>query len=60
MDTSMTSGVNAALSALQGVEDKKAGIQVALLRKSLDSQQQMAADLMRLLEGKGQNLDIRA
>ena len=34
--------------------------QLALLKKSLDSQQQEAANLLKLIDGKGQNLDIRA
>jgi len=60
MDVSSSTGVNAALSALQNGDDKKAALQISMLRKSLDSQQQQAADLMKLLEGKGQQLDIRA
>ena len=59
MNVGSSTGVDAALSALTSVEDKRAGLQVALLRKSLDSQQQIASDLMKLLEGKGQQLDIR-
>jgi len=38
---------------------KIARLQVALLRKNLDAQEQQAAELLRLLEGKGQHLDIR-
>lgn len=60
MNVGSTTGVDAALSALTNVEDKRAGLQIALLRKSLDSQQQEMADLLRLMEGKGQQLDIRA
>jgi hypothetical protein len=30
-----------------------------LLRKTLDSQQQMASEMLAQLSGKGQNLDIR-
>jgi len=59
MDVSNSSGVNAALNALSGVEDKRAALQVSMLRKSLDSQQQQAAELMKILEGKGQQLDLR-
>lgn len=59
MDVSNSTGVNAALNALTGVEDKRAALQVSMLRKSLDSQQQQAAELMKILEGKGQQLDIR-
>ena len=60
MNIGSSSGVNAALSALGGVEDKRAALQVSMLRKSLDSQQQIAADLLKLIDGKGQQLDIRA
>lgn len=60
MNIGNSTGVNAALGALTGVEDKRAALQISVLKKSLDSQQQMAADLLKLLEGKGQQLDIRA
>lgn len=60
MNIGSSTGVNAALNALTGVEDKKLALQVSLLRKSLDSQQEMAADLLKLLDGKGQQIDIRA
>ncbi len=60
MNIGSSTGVNAALNALTGVEDKKLALQVSMLRKSLDSQQQMAADLLKLLDGKGQQIDIRA
>lgn len=40
-------------------EAKIARLQVALLRKNLDAQEQQAAELLRMLEGKGQNLDLR-
>ncbi len=60
MNIGSSSGVNAALTALSGVEDKRAALQVSLLKKSLDSQQQIAADLLKLIDGKGQQLDIRA
>jgi hypothetical protein len=51
-----------ALQALQGasgVDNKRIQLQVALLRKTLDSQEQQAAELLRLMEGKGQNIDLR-
>ena len=35
-------------------------LQMALLKKALESQQEQAAELMRMTEGKGQTLDIRA
>ncbi len=59
MNIGSSTGVNAALDGLAGVEDKRAALQVALLKKALESQQQQAAELMKLVEGKGQQLDIR-
>ena len=41
------------------VDQKRAALQVALLRKALDSQEQQAAEILKLVEGKGQQLDIR-
>ena len=38
----------------------RARLQIALLKKALESQQDQAAELMRMTEGKGQTLDIRA
>lgn len=40
-------------------EAKIAHLQVALLRKSLDSQQEQAAELIRMMEGKGRVVDLR-
>jgi hypothetical protein len=54
--------VTASSAALQGVQtgdDKRASLQLALLKKALDSQQNETADLLKLMDGKGQNLDIR-
>lgn len=59
MNIGSSTGVDAALNALTGVDDKRAALQITLLKKSLDSQQQIAADLLKLLEGKGQQLDLR-
>ena len=56
------SSATASATALQGVQnagDKRATLQLALLKKALDSQQQDAADILKLMDGKGQNLDIR-
>jgi hypothetical protein len=60
MNIGSSTGVNAALNALTGVEDKRAQLQVSMLRKSLDSQQQIASELLKLIDGKGQQLDIKA
>lgn len=43
----------------QPAEGMKAKMQVGMLRKILDSQEAEAAALMNMLQGKGQNLDIR-
>ena len=49
----------AVLNSMTGVEDKKVHLQMALLKKTLDANTQQAAELMKLLEGKGQVVDIR-
>jgi hypothetical protein len=64
MSISGAQQTQAALAALQsgatqGADSKRAALQVMVLRKTLDSQQQQAAEMMKLLEGKGQQLDIR-
>ena len=41
------------------VNSIKAKLQVGMLRKQLDAQQSEANAIMSMLEGKGQNLDIR-
>lgn len=38
----------------------RAKLQMMLLKKALESQQEQSAELMRMTEGKGQVLDIRA
>jgi len=35
-------------------------LQVSMLKKSLDVQQQQAAELMRMVQGKGSVIDLRA
>jgi hypothetical protein len=37
----------------------QAKLQVGMLRKMLDAQQTEAAALMKMMEGKGQNVDLR-
>lgn len=56
-NVSNVSQMDPALSA-QSV-DKRAQLQMLLLRKSLDAQQSEADVLKNLTDGKGQNLDIR-
>lgn len=56
------SGVNpnpVAAVASQATNSVKGQLQVSMLKKTLDAQQNEAASLLKLLEGKGQNLDIR-
>lgn len=58
MDVSNVSSVET--QAIQApTEAKIARLQVALLRKSLDSQQEQAAELIRMMEGKGRVVDLR-
>ena len=42
-----------------GLEDKRAQLQLMLLKKSLEMQNTETAAVMRQTEGKGQNIDIR-
>ena len=58
MDVSDVSSI-ANLAATQATQTTKQAMGAAMLRKNLDAQQNEAAQLMKLLEGKGQNLDIR-
>jgi hypothetical protein len=51
--------VDAALNSISPVEDKRAALQVALLKKTLESQQQQAQELVRMMEGKGRVIDLR-
>jgi hypothetical protein len=59
----VSSATNAAMQALQSLsspeESTKQQFQVALLKKSLDSRQAQAAELLKLLEGKGATIDLR-
>ncbi|HEY3783495.1 MAG TPA: hypothetical protein VGL56_20620 [Fimbriimonadaceae bacterium] len=41
------------------VENKSQQLQMLLLKKSLDGQQQQADELTREMEGKGQLIDLR-
>jgi hypothetical protein len=41
------------------VESKRNQLQMLMLKKSLDSQQQQSDELSRELEGKGQLIDLR-
>jgi hypothetical protein len=49
----------AALRMLQAVDSKPQALQMNMLKKAMDSQKDAAGELLKLLEGKGQNIDIR-
>ena len=42
------------------VDSKRLQLQMTLLRKALDSQQEQADALLRMTEGKGTQVDLRA
>jgi len=58
----VNAAVNAVLNSdpVDSTAQIKARLQVSMLRKNLDAQEQEAQTILRILEGKGQNLDIRA
>lgn len=52
----------AALQAVQSADatdGMRAQLQVALLKKSLQSQEAQAAEMLKMLSGKGQQIDLR-
>ncbi|MGV3614456.1 MAG: hypothetical protein ACO1SV_03890 [Fimbriimonas sp.] len=57
------SGANISQVALRGVQeagtDKRAQLQMMLLKRALDDQTRQAADIQRLMEGKGNVVDIK-
>ena len=59
MNISSATATSAALQGVQNSDDKRAVLQLTLLKKALDSQQQDAAEMLKLIGGKGQNIDIR-
>jgi hypothetical protein len=59
MAMNISSATSAALQGVQNTDDKRAALQLALLKKALDSQQAEATSLLKLMDGKGQNVDIR-
>ncbi len=59
MQVSGNTSVQQVLRAYQTSQTAQAETQVALLKKTLDSQKEEAANLLKLIEGKGQNVDIR-
>lgn len=59
MQVSGNASVQQVLRAYQTSQTAQVETQVALLKKTLDSQKEEAANLLKLIEGKGQNVDIR-
>jgi len=59
MNVSSSTAALQALRAAQAAPAESSAPQVAMLKKALDSQKSEAAQLLKLLEGKGQQLDIR-
>jgi hypothetical protein len=58
------SGANISQTALRGVQsaagdDKRAQLQMLLLKRALDDQNRQAAEVSRQLEGKGNVVDIK-
>jgi hypothetical protein len=51
--------VEAMVKAATAPEDLRQKLQISLLKKSLDVQEQQAAELLRLMEGKGRVVDLR-
>jgi hypothetical protein len=47
------------LGNIKPTENTRANLQIALLRKAMELQQETAERMTNLAEGKGQNIDIR-
>ncbi len=60
MDVSASSSLAPAAPPAAKPADARMKLQIAMLKKALDAQQESAAVLLRETEGKGQVLDIRA
>jgi len=48
-----------AVSETEGAGNVRAVLSMALLKKSLQSQEDQAAELLKMMSGKGQTIDIR-
>ena len=59
MDLHAAQATQAALNGVQSADAKRAGLQMLLLKKALEVQQEQAAELQKLAEGKGNVVDIR-
>ena len=60
MNIGSTNSTQAALNAVENTPDSRAALQMLLLKKSLENQQSAADQMLREMDGKGQNIDIRA
>ena len=59
MEISSTATAAAASRIEPSADPKRAQLQAMLLRKMLDTQKTQAEEMSRLIEGKGQVLDVR-
>ena len=59
MNLGSIQSADASIQTLTSVDDKRLKLQAALFRKTVDSQEQQSAELVRMMEGKGRHLDIR-
>lgn len=60
MDISGASSSQVALTGVQNAGDpKRAQLQMMLLKRALEDQKRQAAEMQRLIEGKGTVIDLR-
>jgi hypothetical protein len=60
MNVSSSTSVQQALRAYQSAETEQPNAQIAVLKKALDAQKGEAAQLLKVLQGKGQIIDLQA
>jgi len=59
MNIASTQATPISTEQTQSINAKRAGLQLALLKKALEAQQATMEQVVNASEGKGQNLDIR-
>lgn len=59
MNVSGAQVTQAALQNLESLEPARMRLQAMLLKKTLDAQQEQSNELMKLMDGKGQIIDMR-
>lgn len=59
MNIASTQATPISTEQTQSINAKRAGLQLALLKKALEAQQTTMEQVMNASEGKGQNIDIR-